>query len=45
MNIILILPSDKELEETVDYYNDQIPGLGEQFYHAFLNTVHFFDEV
>ena len=41
MNIILIPPSDKELEEAVDYYNDQMPGLGEQFYNAFLNTVNY----
>lgn len=39
MNIILIHPSDKELEEAIDYYNDQLPGLGEQFYSAFLLTV------
>ena len=41
MNVILIPPSDKELEETVNYYNDQMPGLGEQFYDAFLNTVNY----
>lgn len=39
MNIILIPPSDKELEEAIGYYNDQMPGLGEQFYGAFLLTV------
>ena len=39
MNIILIPPSDKELEEAIDYYNDQMPGLGKQFYNAFLSTV------
>ena len=39
MNIILIPPSDKELEETIDYYNDQMFGLGEQFYDAFLSSV------
>ena len=38
MNIILIPPSDKELEEAIDYYNDQMPGLGEQFYNAFLSS-------
>ena len=45
MNIILIPPSDKELEETVDYYNNQMPGLGEQFYNAFLNTVNYINIV
>lgn len=39
MNIILIPPSDKELEEAIDYYNDQMPDLGEHFYNAFLSTV------
>lgn len=39
MNIILIPPSDKELEEAIDYYNDQMLGLGEQFYNSFLNSV------
>lgn len=41
MNIILIPPSDKELEEAIDYYDDQMPGLGEQFYNAFLSTVNY----
>ena len=39
MNIILIPPSNKELEEAIGYYNDQMPGLGEQFYNAFLSSV------
>ena len=39
MNIILIPPADKELEEAIDYYNDQLAGLGEQFYRSFLDTV------
>ncbi len=39
MNIILIPPSDKEMEEAIDYYNDQMPVLGEQFYNSFLSSV------
>jgi len=39
MNIILIPPADKELDEAIDYYNDQLAGLGEQFYRSFLDTV------
>ena len=39
MNIILIPPSDKELEEAIDYYNDQMFGLGEQFYDSFLSSI------
>jgi hypothetical protein len=30
MNIIVIPPADKELEEAIDYYNDQMAGLGNQ---------------
>ncbi len=41
MNIILIPPSDKELKEAIDYYDDQMSGLGEQFYNAFLITVNY----
>ena len=39
MNIILIQPADKELAEAIDYYNDQLEGLGVQFYTSFLDTV------
>ena len=39
MNVILIPPADKELEEAIDYYNDQLPGLGGQFYNAFLSAI------
>lgn len=41
MNIILISPADKELEESIDYYNDQLTGLGDQFYPAFLATINY----
>ena len=41
MNIILIPPSDKELEEAINYYNDQMPGLGDQFYNTFLSSVNY----
>ncbi len=39
MKIILIPPADKELDEAIDYYNDQLTGLGEQFYTSFLDTI------
>ena len=39
MNILLIQPADRELEEAIFYYNDQLAGLGEQFYTSFLDTV------
>ncbi len=41
MNIILIPPSDKELEDGIDYYEDQMSGFGQQFYSEFLNTVNY----
>ena len=41
MNIILIPPSDKELKEAINYYNDQMPGLGDQFYNTFLSSVNY----
>ncbi len=44
MNIILIQPADKELHEAIDYYNDQLAGLGEQFYTSFLDTVSYISQ-
>jgi hypothetical protein len=40
MNIVLLSPADTELEEAISYYNDQLAGLGKQFYNAFLDTTH-----
>ncbi|MBU1340976.1 MAG: type II toxin-antitoxin system RelE/ParE family toxin [Proteobacteria bacterium] len=39
MKITLIPPADKELHEAIDYYNDQLAGLGDQFFNSFLDTV------
>lgn len=39
MNIILLSPADTELEEAIEFYNTQLPGLGDQFYNEFLFTV------
>ncbi|MFW8601594.1 type II toxin-antitoxin system RelE/ParE family toxin [Desulfobacterota bacterium M19] len=44
MNIIVIPPADKELEEAIDYYNDQMTGLGEQFYNSFLDTTNYISQ-
>jgi len=41
MNIIVVPPADSELLEAVDYYNDQLERLGEQFYDSFLDTVRY----
>ena len=40
MNVVLLPPADAELKEAVDYYNDQIAGLGDEFFRAFLSTTH-----
>jgi len=39
MSVILLPPADDELDEAVAYYNDQLTGLGDQFYSAFLTAV------
>jgi toxin ParE2 len=38
MNIILIPPADKELNEAIAYYNDQFSGLGDSFYEEFIDV-------
>lgn len=44
MNIVLIPPADKELSEAIDYYNDQLSGLGEQFYTSFIDTTYYISQ-
>jgi plasmid stabilization system protein ParE len=44
MNVVLLPPADAELEEAVDYYNDQIAGLGDEFLRAFLSTTHYISQ-
>jgi toxin ParE1/3/4 len=39
MNIILLPPSDTELQDAIDFYDDQMAGLGGRFYQSFLETV------
>jgi len=41
MNVILLPPSDIELQDAIDFYNDQMEGLGNQFYDYFLHTVQY----
>ena len=38
MNIILVPPADKELDDAINYYNEEIPGLGEVFYEEFIRA-------
>jgi len=39
MKIILLPPSDAELQDAIDFYNGQMDGLGERFYQNFLETI------
>ncbi len=39
MKLRFILPSDKELIDAYNYYEDQLLGLGEQFLHEFNKTI------
>ncbi len=43
MNIILLPPSDKELDEAIDYYNDQQTDLGNRFYKEFIRATELID--
>ncbi len=38
MNIILLPPADKELDEAIEYYNDQQAGLGDRFFSEFIKS-------
>jgi plasmid stabilization system protein ParE len=39
VNVILIPPADKELEDAITFYNEQLVGLGDQFYQEFASTI------
>ena len=41
MNVILLPPSEVELQDAIDFYNDQMEGLGRQFYGNFLDTIRY----
>ncbi|MBN2090115.1 hypothetical protein JW964_10890 [candidate division KSB1 bacterium] len=45
MNIILVPPADKELDDAIQYYNDQFEGLGDKFYHDFLDMVNLIERI
>ena len=38
MQLIILSNAEKELQYTIDYYNDQLPGLGDQFYNEILTA-------
>jgi hypothetical protein len=39
MNIRYIYPSELELDEAIEYYNYQLPGLGSEFYNEINRTI------
>jgi len=43
MSVILLPPSELELQDAIDFYNDQMNGLGDQFYGSFLDTVRYIE--
>ncbi|NCD43311.1 MAG: type II toxin-antitoxin system RelE/ParE family toxin [Bacteroidia bacterium] len=43
MNVVLLPPSDEELEEAIRYYDDQLEGLGQQFNDCFLDTIRYIE--
>jgi toxin ParE1/3/4 len=42
MQLIILSEAEKELQDTIDYYNDQLLGLGDQFYYEILKA---FDQI
>jgi len=45
MSVILLPPADIELQDAIDFYNDQMTGLGDRFYEGFLETIHYVEDV
>ncbi|NOR44349.1 MAG: type II toxin-antitoxin system RelE/ParE family toxin [Candidatus Delongbacteria bacterium] len=41
MKVIFLSPADTELEDAINYYNDQLHGLGDQFYDEFFVGIDF----
>ncbi|MGR3318011.1 MAG: type II toxin-antitoxin system RelE/ParE family toxin [Candidatus Anammoxibacter sp.] len=39
MNVILLPPSDKELDDAIEYYETQLTELGQRFYNEFEKTI------
>jgi len=39
MNVSLLKEAQFELDETIDFYNNQLKGLGDDFLNEFLSTV------
>ena len=43
MSVILLPPAEVELQDAIDFYNDQMTGLGDQFYSAFQKTIRYIE--
>jgi hypothetical protein len=43
MSVILLPPSEVELQDAIDFYNDQMVGLGDLFYRAFQDTIRYIE--
>jgi hypothetical protein len=41
MNVVLLPPSDQELIDAIEFYEQQLPGLGHAFLKEFLETMEF----
>lgn len=39
MNIFLIEPAYFELKDTIEYYNQELSGLGDKFHQELLSTI------
>lgn len=39
MKVTFIEPSDQELEDAIDFYEDQFPGLGKAFYNEVMSCI------
>jgi hypothetical protein len=39
MNVSFIEPAYLELRDAIDYYNQELPGLGNKFYQELLTTI------
>ena len=37
--IQFISPSDRELDDAMEFYNEQLPGLGEQFFDELMHSL------
>ena len=39
MKVTFVYPSEIELDDTIQYYNNQISGLGDQFYKEIIRSI------